>query len=57
MPWAALTASSLHQGRDVPVLNDYRDVVGGVLRRLYTLNTADLQHIFPDSKPLDLKLL
>ena len=54
---AALTASSLHQGRDVPVLNDYRDVVGGVLRRLYTLNTADLQHIFPDSKPLDLKLL
>ena len=54
---APLTASSLHQGRDVPVLNDYRDVLGGILQRLYGLNNTALQSIFPDSKPLDLKLI
>lgn len=52
-----LTAATLHEQRDVPVLNEYRDVLGGLFARLYGLNKASLERIFPQSNPLDLKLL
>ena len=51
----ALNPSTLHQGRDMPVLNDYRNVLAGHFQRLYGLSNPSLDHIFPDAKPQDLK--
>ena len=47
----------LHQGRDLPVLNEYGAVMGGLLRRAYGLDTAALARIFPGRAPVDLGLL
>ncbi len=54
----ALTGpASLNQGRDWPVLNDYRGVFGGLFQRLYGLDAAQLQRVFPGGEPRDLGLV
>jgi uncharacterized protein (DUF1501 family) len=53
----AVNAGSLLQNRDYPVLNNYRDVLGGLMRRTYGLSDADLAKVFPGSKPRDLQLV
>lgn len=52
-----VNAGSLLQNRDYPVLNNYRDVLGGLLRRTYGLSDANLATVFPGSKPRDLQLV
>lgn len=42
-----LNEKTLFQNRDLPVLNDYRSVLSRVLQRLYGLNAAQLDKIFP----------
>lgn len=54
---ADLKANTLHQNRDMPVLNDYRNVLAGVFSKLYGLNPTALETIFPDAKPQNLGLL
>jgi uncharacterized protein (DUF1501 family) len=54
---AALDAASLHQGRDMPVLNEYRAVLGGVFARMFGLNAQALAQVFPGASPLDLRLV
>ncbi len=46
--WYGLSQSGLHQNRDIPVLNDYRSVIGGVLAGTLKLNPQQLNRIFPD---------
>ncbi|WP_213948439.1 DUF1501 domain-containing protein [Luteibacter sp. dw_328] len=53
----AVNAGSLLQNRDYPVLNNYRDVLGGLMRRTYGLSDADLAKVFPGAKPRDLQLV
>lgn len=53
----AVNAQNLLQNRDYPVLNNYRDVLGGMLRRMYALSDADLARVFPGAKPRDLQLV
>jgi uncharacterized protein (DUF1501 family) len=53
----AVNASSLLQNRDYPVLNNYRDVLGGVLGRVWGLSGSQLQMVFPGAKPRDLGLV
>jgi len=53
----ALTASTLFQNRDYPVLNNYRSVLGGLFGRMYGLNGAALARVFPKAKPMDLRLV
>jgi uncharacterized protein (DUF1501 family) len=48
---------SLFQNRDYPVLNDYREVLGGVFARLYGLDAARINSIFPGVTGKDLGLL
>lgn len=50
-------AKSLLQNRDFPVLNNYRDVLGGIFTRTWGLTTAQSQQVFPGSKPKDLGLV
>jgi uncharacterized protein (DUF1501 family) len=52
-----INAATLLQNRDYPVLNNYRDVLGGLMRRMYGLSDADLTKVFPGSKPRDLQLV
>jgi uncharacterized protein (DUF1501 family) len=53
----ALTAKTLNQGRDWPVLNEYRGVFGGLFQRMYGLDETQLQRVFPGAAPRDLKLV
>jgi uncharacterized protein (DUF1501 family) len=54
---ASLAAPSLHQNRDMPVLNEYRDVLGGLFARMYGIGPGALQQVFPGSAPSKLRLL
>jgi len=54
----ALTGpGALNQGRDWPVLNEYRAVFGGLFQRMYGLDAEQLQRVFPGGQPRDLKLV
>jgi uncharacterized protein (DUF1501 family) len=46
--------STLFQNRDYPVLNEYRAVLGGLVRRIYGLQPDRLQKVFPEVQPKDL---
>lgn len=52
-----LVPGALHQGRDLPVLHDYRDVLAGLFQRMYGLRPAQLNQIFPGTRPNNLGAL
>ncbi len=52
-----LSQATLNEGRDLPVLNDYRAVLGGLFARMYGLNAAQLDKVFPGAKPAELGLV
>ena len=52
----ALRADTLFQGRDTPVLNDYRSLLGGLFALQYGLSPAALEAVFPGAKPVELGL-
>jgi uncharacterized protein (DUF1501 family) len=47
----------MFQNRDYPVLTDYRALFGGLFQRMYGLDQARLQQVFPAMQPTDLALL
>ncbi|WP_266160144.1 DUF1501 domain-containing protein [Dyella silvatica] len=53
----AVNQNNLLQNRDYPVLNNYRDLLGGLLGRTFGLSGKQLQTVFPQSKPRDLQLV
>ncbi len=53
----AVNAQNLLQNRDYPVLNNYRDVLGGLFARTWGLSPGQLQAVFPGAKPRDLQLV
>ena len=54
----ALTGvAALNEKRDWPVLNEYRAVFGGLFQRMYGLDAAQLQRVFPGAQPRDLRLV
>lgn len=53
----AVNQQNLLQNRDYQVLNDYRDVLGGLFARLWGLNNSQLQTIFPKVHARDLRLV
>jgi uncharacterized protein (DUF1501 family) len=52
-----VTAATLNQNRDYPVLSDVRGVLGGVFQRLYGLSDERLARVFPRATALDLQLV
>ncbi|CAM5306217.1 DUF1501 domain-containing protein [Rhodanobacter lindaniclasticus] len=50
-------ASGLLQNRDYPVLTNYRDLLGGLFARLWGLRAGQLQTVFPQARPRDLRLV
>ena len=52
-----VSAATLFQNRDYPVLNDYRAVLAGLFSRIYGLDAAQVSRVFPGAAPKDLALL
>lgn len=52
-----VSARHMHQGRDLPVLNDYRGLLAGLMQRQFGLSAAALSAVFPGAQPVDLRLL
>ncbi|MGO4501460.1 MULTISPECIES: DUF1501 domain-containing protein [unclassified Dyella] len=53
----AVNAQSLLQNRDYPVINNYRDVLAGVMGRMWGLSNSQLLSVFPGARPRDLQLV
>jgi uncharacterized protein (DUF1501 family) len=53
----AVAPQTLNQGRDFPVLTDYRALLGGLFQSLYGLDAARLERVFPGAAPKDLGLV
>jgi uncharacterized protein (DUF1501 family) len=53
----AFEARTLNQNRDLPVLNEYRSVLGGLLARQFALSASQLDLVFPGARAKDLGLL
>jgi uncharacterized protein (DUF1501 family) len=51
-----IEATSLFQNRDLPVLNDYRAVLGRLFQRQFGLSTNALAQVFPGAAPSALQL-
>jgi uncharacterized protein (DUF1501 family) len=56
-PQVRIAPETLNQGRDLPVLTDYRALIGGLWQRQYGLNKAQLATIFPEVAPARLDLI
>jgi len=52
-----IAQANLFQDRDLPVLNDYRGLIGGVLQKAYGLSQAQATTVFPSAPPQDLALI
>jgi len=52
-----ITAATLFQNRDYPVLADYRSLLGGLFQRVYGLDRSLIERIFPASTPRDFTLI
>ena len=51
--WSGLQTENLHDGRDLPVTTDFRDVLAPLLTRHYQLNSNAIAQIFPNYRPLN----
>lgn len=45
--WNGLSAKTLHENRDLPVLNDYRSIISQILKQKLELTNNQLNTIFP----------
>ena len=52
--WSAREAE---QNRDFPVLTEYRALLGGIFKRMYSLDATRLAQVFPNAVPPDLGVL
>lgn len=52
-----VAVNTLFQNRDYPVLNEYRSVLGGMFRSMWSLSPEALQQVFPGATPVDLQLV
>jgi uncharacterized protein (DUF1501 family) len=48
--WDGIGQNSLYEGRDLPVLTDFRSVVGPMVAEHMGLSKVQLANIFPDYK-------
>jgi len=49
----AITSSTMHQNRDFPVLTEYRGMLAGIFKHLYSLDHARIARVFPNARLLD----
>jgi len=56
-PQVRVDQANLFQNRDYPVLTDYRAMFAGLVQRMYGLDVASVQHIFPGVHPAELGIV
>jgi uncharacterized protein (DUF1501 family) len=56
-PQVKLAAETLNQNRDLPVLTDYRSLIGGLVQRQFALGGNRLASVFPNARPVQLDLV
>jgi uncharacterized protein (DUF1501 family) len=56
-PQVRIAAETLNQQRDLPVLTDYRGLIGGIVQRQFGLTGDRLNTVFPNGKPIQLGLV
>ena len=56
-PQVRIAAETLNQNRDLPVLTDYRGLIGGIVQRQFGLGSDRLATVFPDTRPVALDLV
>lgn len=52
-----ITEAGLFQNRDLPVLNEYRGVLGALFARQYGLSSRAIERVFPGARPQELQLV
>lgn len=53
----SVTPETLNQNRDFPVLTEYRTMLGGIFKRMFALDAARLERVFPHTTPIDVGLV
>lgn len=53
----AVTPATLNQNRDFPVLTEYRTMLGGIFKHMYSLDNTRIARVFPNTVPLELGLV
>jgi uncharacterized protein (DUF1501 family) len=53
----AVSQKTLNQNRDWPVKTEYRAMLGGIFKRMYSLDATRIGHVFPNTVPMDLGLV
>jgi uncharacterized protein (DUF1501 family) len=53
----AVSPQTLNQSRDLPVLTEYRALLGALFKRMYSLDSTRLGRVFPNTVPRDLGLV
>jgi len=56
-PQVRIAPETLNQNRDLPVLTDYRALIGGLWQRQYGLTRAQMDMVFPGVAPVKLNLI
>ena len=56
-PQVRIAPETLNQNRDLPVLTDYRALIGGIWQRQYGLTPAQIATVFPGAAPARLDLI
>ena len=56
-PQVTLSPDTLNQGRDLPVLTDYRAMIGELTARQFGLSSDRLATVFPGIRPANLSLI
>jgi uncharacterized protein (DUF1501 family) len=52
-----LSRETLNQNRDLPVITEYRSLLGGIFKRIYSLDQGRLERVFPNARAMDLGLV
>ncbi len=55
--WLNVERRTLNQDRDWPVLTENRAMLGGLFKRLYGLDDARVDRVFPRTRALDIGLI
>jgi len=48
---------TLHEGRDLPVLTEYRELLAGLIFRQFGLSVEQMEIVFPKARPVNLGIL
>lgn len=55
--WITLKKENLHEGRDLPVIHEYRDILAELLTKAYSLSRSQIDYVFPSANPTKFNII